>query len=66
VARLATASGARVTSLATALVDEGTDLGSNSVFFVKPPRVGLLGGAPVQGNSFGSPGSPSTSGSACR
>ncbi|HEX7025425.1 MAG TPA: M14 metallopeptidase family protein, partial [Gemmatimonadales bacterium] len=53
VARLTAASGARVTSLATALVDEGTDLGSNSVFFVKPPRVGLLGGAPVQGNSFG-------------
>lgn len=53
VRRLAGTSGARVISLATAAVDEGTDLGSNSVFFVRSPRVGLLGGAPVQGNSFG-------------
>jgi hypothetical protein len=53
VRRIAGASGGRITALATAAVDEGTDLGSNSVFFVRPPRVGLLGGAPVQGNSFG-------------
>ncbi len=53
VRRLAASSGAWVASLATAAVDEGTDLGSNSVFFVRAPRVGLLGGAPVQGNSFG-------------
>jgi hypothetical protein len=53
VGRLLTETGARVVPLATAAVDRGTDLGSNSVFFVKPPRVGLLGGAPVSGNSFG-------------
>ena len=53
VTRLAAASGASVSPLATAAVDEGTDLGSNSVFFLRAPRVGLLGGAPVQGNSFG-------------
>ena len=53
VSRAATASGARVTPLATAAVDAGTDLGSNSVVYLKPPRVALLGGAPVGGNSFG-------------
>ncbi len=53
VRRLAASSGARVASLVTAAVDEGTDRGSNSVFFVRAPRVGLLGGAPIQGNSFG-------------
>jgi hypothetical protein len=53
VSRLITETGARVIPLATAAVDSGTDLGSNSVFFVRPPRVGLLGGAPVSGNSFG-------------
>ncbi|MFL5579422.1 MAG: M14 family zinc carboxypeptidase [Gemmatimonadaceae bacterium] len=53
VRRHAAAAGARVVPLASALVDEGTDLGSNSVFVVKTPRVALLGGAPVQGNSFG-------------
>jgi len=53
VSQAATESGARVTPLATAAVDVGTDLGSNSVRFLEAPRVGLLGGAPVGGNSFG-------------
>jgi hypothetical protein len=39
--------------LAAAGVDEGTDLGSNSVFPVRPPRVALLGGPGIGGNSFG-------------
>jgi hypothetical protein len=49
----ATVSRARVVPLASALVDEGTDLGSNSVFPLRIPSVALLGGAPVNGNSFG-------------
>jgi hypothetical protein len=53
VSRAATRAGARVTPLATSAVDRGTDLGSNSVIFVRPPRVALLGGQPVFGNSFG-------------
>jgi hypothetical protein len=53
VSRAATASGARVVALASARVDAGTDLGSNSVFPLRAPRVGLLGGPPVNGNSFG-------------
>ncbi|HEU4564039.1 MAG TPA: M14 family zinc carboxypeptidase, partial [Gemmatimonadaceae bacterium] len=53
VLRYSAAAGASVAELTSAMVDEGTDLGSNSVFFVRPPRVALLGGAPVQGNSFG-------------
>ena len=53
VSQAATESGALVTPLATAAVDQGTDLGSNSVTFVKAPRVGLLGGPGVEGNSFG-------------
>ncbi len=40
-------------ALASAMVESGTDLGSNSVFPLRAPRVGLLGGAPVNGNSFG-------------
>jgi hypothetical protein len=48
-----TTSRAAVVALGSALVDEGTDLGSNSVFPVRIPRVALVGGAPVQGNSFG-------------
>ena len=44
---------ADVAALARAAVDEGTDLGSNSVIPLRPPRVALLGGAPVRGNSFG-------------
>jgi hypothetical protein len=34
-------------------VDEGADLGSNSVFPVRAPRVALVGGAPISGSSFG-------------
>jgi len=51
-ARLAQ-SGARVASIQSAAVDVGTDLGSNSVFPIRIPRVAMLGGAPVSGNSFG-------------
>lgn len=47
------AAGARVVPLAASGVDEGTDLGSNSVFPVRPPRVALLGGPGIGGNSFG-------------
>ncbi len=53
VQRIAASSGAAVTSLSSAMVDEGTDLGSNSVVSVTAPRVALLGGSPVNGNSFG-------------
>jgi hypothetical protein len=49
----ATEAGARVYPIASAGVDEGTDLGSNSVVPLLPPTVALLGGAPVQGNAFG-------------
>jgi hypothetical protein len=49
----AMASGAPVATLGSALVDDGTDLGSNSVFPIRVPRVALVGGSPVQGNSFG-------------
>lgn len=45
--------GARVIALPSAFVDEGTDLGSNSVIPVVPTRVAILGGAPIGGNSFG-------------
>jgi hypothetical protein len=53
VQRNAVAAGARVTPLSSAGVDEGIDLGSGSVMPVIPPRVALLGGAPVGGNSYG-------------
>ncbi|HEX6317104.1 MAG TPA: M14 family zinc carboxypeptidase [Gemmatimonadaceae bacterium] len=53
VSRAATATGARVVALASAMVSSGTDLGSNSVFPLKAPRVAILGGPPVNGNSFG-------------
>ncbi len=51
--RHASASGAEVVPLASAGVDAGIDLGSNSVAFVRPPRVALLAGEPVGGQSFG-------------
>ncbi|MGH7711629.1 MAG: hypothetical protein ACREOG_10105, partial [Gemmatimonadaceae bacterium] len=51
--RLAAAAGARVTPLASAGVDDGIDLGSGSVMPVIIPRVALLGGPPVGGNSYG-------------
>ncbi|HEY7566478.1 MAG TPA: M14 family zinc carboxypeptidase [Gemmatimonadaceae bacterium] len=53
VQRNAAAAGARVTPLPSAGVDEGIDLGSGSVMPVIPPRVALLGGPPVGGNSYG-------------
>ena len=49
----AIAANAVIVPLASSLVDEGTDLGSNSVIPVRLPSVALVGGAPVQGNSFG-------------
>jgi len=53
VAQSATVSGARIVPLATAMVTEGTDLGSNSVIPVRPVRVGLVGGQGINGNSYG-------------
>jgi hypothetical protein len=53
IARAAAATGARVVALTSAMVESGTDLGSNSVFPLTAPRVGILGGSPVNGNSFG-------------
>jgi hypothetical protein len=53
ISRAAATTGARVVALASAMVASGTDLGSNSVFPLKAPRVGILGGSPVNGNSFG-------------
>lgn len=53
VRRRAAESGAVVRGLSTALVDSGTDLGSNSVSYVGAPRIALLGGQGVSGNSFG-------------
>ncbi|MEO6446600.1 MAG: M14 family zinc carboxypeptidase [Gemmatimonadaceae bacterium] len=49
----ARAAGATVSGISSAGVSEGTDLGSNSVVPILPPRVALLGGAPVSGGSFG-------------
>ncbi len=53
VARAAASIGIPVVALASALVESGTDLGSNSVVPVSAPRVAMLAGAPVNGNSFG-------------
>lgn len=53
VQRHARESGAVVRAVASALVEQGTDLGSNSVMYVGAPRVALLGGQGVNGNSFG-------------
>ncbi len=46
-------SGADVVPLASAMADEGTDLGSNSVVPLRAPRVALVGGAPIAGNPYG-------------
>lgn len=51
--RHARAASATITPLASAGVDSGTDLGSNSVQPVRRPRVALVGGTPVNGTSFG-------------
>jgi hypothetical protein len=53
VRRLAAVTGAAVLPLSSAAVDEGTDLGSNSVVPVRAPRIALVGGPGVSGNSFG-------------
>ncbi len=53
VRRHAAAAGAPVAAIQSAAVEEGTDLGSNSVFPLRTPRVALAGGIPVGGNSFG-------------
>ena len=53
VAEEATLAGATVYTIASAGVDEGTDLGSNSVRFIRVPKVALLSGPPVSGNSWG-------------
>lgn len=44
---------ATVIPVPSAGVEEGTDLGSNSVIPVQRPTVALLGGSPVNGTSFG-------------
>jgi hypothetical protein len=49
----AAASGAAIVPLATALVEAGTDLGSNSVQPLRWPRVALAAGDGVSSNSFG-------------
>ena len=53
VARRAAEAGARVVALNSAATDSGPDLGSNTVFPVKAPRVALIGAQPVSGQSFG-------------
>lgn len=53
VLKRAAEAGALVTAIPSAGVDEGTDLGSNSVVPVPIPRIALLGGAPISGGSFG-------------
>jgi hypothetical protein len=50
---LSRATGAAVTAVDNALVDSGTDLGSNSVRAVPTPRVALAGGPGVNPYSFG-------------
>lgn len=42
-----------VRPIPSALVEDGTDLGSNSVVPVNAPRIALVGGNGVNGNSFG-------------
>ena len=49
----AAAAGAAVAPLSSARADEGTDLGSNSVFPLDFPRIALVGGSPIGGQSFG-------------
>ena len=53
VRRRAVAANAVIVPLASAAADDGTDLGSNSVFPILSPRVALVGGTPIGGNSFG-------------
>jgi hypothetical protein len=49
----ATAAGAAVYPVASAGVDQGTDLGSNSVRPIRFPKIALLATPPVSGNAFG-------------
>jgi hypothetical protein len=53
IAAAANAAGAVVWPIGSSGVEDGTDLGSNSVRFIRPPRVALLSGSPVNGNSWG-------------
>ena len=53
VSRHARSIGVSLASIASAGVDTGTDLGSNSVVPIPRPRLALLGGTPVSGNPFG-------------
>ncbi len=53
VQRAASSAGVPAYALHSALVESGTDLGSNSVIPLTAPRVALLAGPPVNGNSFG-------------
>ena len=53
VRRLAADANATVAPLATGLVESGTDLGSGSVVPVKTPRIALLAGDGIGGQSFG-------------
>jgi hypothetical protein len=53
VQRHAAAAGARVTPLASGAVEQGTDLGSNSVIPLSTPRVAIASGAPIAGQSYG-------------
>jgi hypothetical protein len=53
VTRHARSIGVALASIASAGVDTGTDLGSNSVVPIPRPRIALLGGTPVSGNPFG-------------
>jgi hypothetical protein len=53
VQRAVRATAMRTFALQSALVETGTDLGSNSVIPMRTPRVAMLGGQSVNGNSFG-------------
>ena len=53
VRRLAAEAGADLAPLASAAATEGTDLGSNSVVPLRSPRVALLAGEPIAGQSMG-------------
>jgi hypothetical protein len=50
---LAAESGARVVAIGSALVDQGTDLGSNSVEAIPIPEVALLAGDAISSYSYG-------------
>ncbi|HUG40634.1 MAG TPA: M14 family zinc carboxypeptidase [Longimicrobiales bacterium] len=53
VTALARETGARVVAIDNALVEAGTDLGSNSVQTIRIPRVALVGGDGISAYSFG-------------